>query len=208
DGERVVRALSLDPRVLSDFGSPDDPEGTEPPNHLLAVASSGYAVRASLAAFAEPSTRVGRKFVRLRENETVAGVHGARQKAVLMLATSSGRVLLCEARQVNFLSGPGRGVVAIKLAPQDKVIGTAISRAPSSVLRAYTTGGRKVDITTRRYNVTNRGGKGVEVIKRGGLERVELEEIEVPELPEPRASGQNGTKRSTGENGTQRSNGK
>ena len=52
--------MSFDPRVLEDFGSPADAEGTVPPNHGFAVSSSGYSLRFPLHPFAEPSTRAGR----------------------------------------------------------------------------------------------------------------------------------------------------
>jgi len=55
DGERVVAALSLDPRLSGKISaaSPDDP----PPVHAVAVTSDGYSLRFSLAPFVEPSTR-------------------------------------------------------------------------------------------------------------------------------------------------------
>ena len=91
-------------------------------------------------------------------------------------------MILFPAAEVNLLSGPGRGVLGIKLGPKDRVIGSAVSYRKSAGLRAYTTGGRKVDVTPRSYRVSSRGGKGVEVIKRGGLARVERPPLEVPEL--------------------------
>jgi len=60
DGEKVVGALSLDPRV-SGVISAANPE-TPPPVHALAVSSDGYSLRFSLQNFLEPSTRAGRKF--------------------------------------------------------------------------------------------------------------------------------------------------
>ena len=88
------------------------------------------------------------------------------------------------AAEVKFLSGPGRGVLAIKLDKKDRVIGCAASREKKEGLRVYTTGGRKVDVNPRRYRVTSRAGKGVEVIKRGGLSRVDVAEVTLPDLGE------------------------
>ncbi|HWP99550.1 MAG TPA: DNA topoisomerase (ATP-hydrolyzing), partial [Vicinamibacterales bacterium] len=52
DGERIVAAASLDPRVAPDIAAP--PKGGEPPLHALAVTSDGLALRFGLEPFAEP----------------------------------------------------------------------------------------------------------------------------------------------------------
>jgi DNA gyrase subunit A len=186
DGERVVGAVSFDPRVLSKIGSARDREGTIPKNHAFAVNSGGYAIRFSLYPFSEVSTRTGRKFTRLKEGEEVVSFHVVDGKENIILATRNGRVIIFVAAEVKFLSGPGRGVLAIKLDKKDKdrVIGCAASREKKEGLRVYTTGGRKVDVNPRRYRVTSRAGKGVEVIKRGGLSRVDVAEVTLPDLGE------------------------
>jgi len=51
DGERVVAAMSLDPRVIRGA-------------HAVAVSSDGYSLRFSFDPFVEPSTRAGRRFAR------------------------------------------------------------------------------------------------------------------------------------------------
>jgi len=182
DGERVVGAVSFDPRVLSKIGSAKDKEGTIPKNHAFAVNSGGYAIRFSLFPFSEASTRTGRKFTRLKDGEEVVAFHIIGGAENIVLASRDGRVILFVAAEVKFLSGPGRGVLAIKLDSNDKVIGCAASRAKREGLRVYTTGGRKIDVTPNRYRVTSRAGKGVEVIKRGGLSGVEATEVTLPDL--------------------------
>ncbi len=181
DGEKVIAAVSYDERVLSDIGSSDDREGKIPGQLGLAVSSSGYSLRFLLHPFSEPSTRTGRKFARLRPGEEVVDFHVLEGDEVLVIATKTGRVILFRAAEVKLLSGPGRGVMAIKIGADDRVIGSALSRQKSKGLRVYTTGGRKVDVTPRSYRVSSRGGKGVEVIKRGGLDRVEKPALELPD---------------------------
>src|SRR5207344_3477657 len=60
DGERIVGALSLDPRLARRIAPAR--EGDVPPEHALAVTTDGYSLRFALDAFLEPSTRAGRKF--------------------------------------------------------------------------------------------------------------------------------------------------
>jgi len=180
DGERVVGAVSFDPRVLVDYGSAGDKPDFEPKNHGFAVSSSGYAVRFSLHPFSEVSTRAGRKFARLREGEEVVGFHVVTGKEAAAVATREGRAILFEASQVNFLSGAGRGVLAIKLAPGDKVLATAASLDPKEGLTVYTDGGRKIEVRAKSYRLTSRAGKGIELIKRGGLSRADRPPIVLP----------------------------
>ena len=72
DGERVVAAFSLDPRLAGAItaASPEDP----PPVHAVAVTSDGYSLRFSLAPFVEPSTRAGRRYARTADGAEVVGV--------------------------------------------------------------------------------------------------------------------------------------
>ena len=65
DGEKVVAAMSLDPRVIGDIKPPAPKKGARPddplipPVHAVAVTSDGYALRFGLEAFVEASTRAG-----------------------------------------------------------------------------------------------------------------------------------------------------
>jgi hypothetical protein len=45
----------------------------------------------------------------------------------VIAATSKARAMLSKADEINFLSGPGRGVILIKVAADDKVIGAIVS---------------------------------------------------------------------------------
>jgi DNA gyrase subunit A len=62
DGERIVAALSMDPRVAGEITARK--EGAEPRVQGVAVSSDGYSMRFSLESFAEPSTRAGRRFAK------------------------------------------------------------------------------------------------------------------------------------------------
>ena len=105
DGERVVAAASLDPRVAT--GITAKKEGDVPPTHAVAVTSDGYSLRFSLEPFVEVSTRAGRRFARVGQGAEVVGVSVVRGGEVLIAATRQARALLCKVDEVNFLSGPG-----------------------------------------------------------------------------------------------------
>ena len=180
DGERVVSALSLDPRLAP--GIAETPDQPEPRTHALAVTTDGYSLRFSLAPLAEPSTRAGRKFARPAGTSEVLGVVPMNGDEVLIAATREGRAILCPAREVNFLSGPGKGVRLIRLREEDQVIGFIASSGARDFLTVETNRGATQNISTAKYEVVSRGGKGRDLTLRGGFTRVVPRSVAVPAL--------------------------
>jgi DNA gyrase subunit A len=179
DGEKVVAAMSLDSRVVGNITAPR--EGAEPPAHAVAVTSDGYSLRFSLEGLVEPSTRAGRRFARIAEGAEVVGVSRVEGDEVLIAATRQARAILCKADEVNFLSGPGRGVILIKLArDDDRVLGFVASRGDRDLLTVETSRGASQTISTAKYEVTGRGGKGRELLQRGEFVRILPAVIEAP----------------------------
>jgi DNA gyrase subunit A len=171
DGERIVAALSLDPRVAGEIAPKK--EGAEPKVHAVAVTSDGYSLRFSVEPFLEPSTRAGRRFARVAEGAEVVGVARLTGGEVLIAATREARGLLAKAEEVNFLSGPGRGVILIKLSSKDdRVLGFVASTGDRDLLTVETSRGAEQTISTAKYEVTGRGGKGRELLQRGQFTRV------------------------------------
>jgi DNA gyrase subunit A len=180
DGERVVAAFSLDPRVTGDIKTRK--EGEPPPIHALAVTSDGYALRFSLEAFVEASTRAGRRFARPSEGVEVVGVEKVTGDEIVIAATAEARGLLCRADEINYLSGPGKGVILIKLQEgDDRVLGFMASRGDRDLMRVETSRGAEQTISTAKYEVTGRGGKGRELLQRGQFTRVIPNEVENPQ---------------------------
>jgi len=73
-------------------------------------------------------------------------------------------------------------VLLIKLAEDDKVIGAIASAGDRDLLTVETTRGGEQTISTAKYEVTGRGGKGRELLQRGGFARVLWP---TPEAPAP-----------------------
>jgi DNA gyrase subunit A len=183
DGEKVVAALSLDPRAVGAITAKK--EGEAAPFHAVAVTSDGYALRFNLDGFVEPSTRTGRRYARTAEGAEVTGVARITGREIIIAATASARGLLCKADEINFLSGPGRGVILIKLtAEDDRVLGFLASSGDRDLLTVETTRGAEQTISTAKYEVTGRGGKGRELLQRGGFARIVYP---APDAPAPLA---------------------
>jgi DNA gyrase subunit A len=179
DGERIVAAFSLDQRSIGDIGTRK--EGDPPPVHAIAVTSDGYSLRFSFEPFVEPSTRAGRRYARPSEGVEVVGVARVTGEEVIIAATADARALLCRADEVNYLSGPGKGVILIKLTgDEDHVLGFIASSGDRDLLRVETSRGGEQTISTAKYEVTGRGGKGRELLQRGQFTRIVANDIENP----------------------------
>jgi DNA gyrase subunit A len=178
DGERIIAALSLDPRACGEIAATAEEE--PPPVHAVAVTSDGYALRFGLGGFVEPSTRSGRRFARPAQGAEVVGVARITGDETLIAATANARALLCGASEVNFLAGPGKGVILIKIdAKRDRVLGFVASTGDRDLLTVETSRGAQQTVSTAKYERTSRGGRGRELLQRGQFVRV------VPAAPEP-----------------------
>jgi DNA gyrase subunit A len=84
------------------------------------------------------------------------------------------------------LAGPGKGVLLIKLNEDDRVLGAIASTGDRDLLTVETSRGAEQTISTGKYEVTGRGGKGRELLQRGQFTKVIWPP---PEAPPPLTSG-------------------
>ena len=181
DGEKVVNAVSLDPRVT--HGIAPSKEGDVPPTHALAVTSDGFSLRFGLDGFVEASTRSGRRYARPAKGVEVVGVSVVHGDETIIAVTERARAMLCKLSEVNYLSGPGKGVILIKLKPgDDRVLGFLASKGDRDLLTVETSRGAEQTVSTTKYEVTSRGGRGRELLQRGQFIRVI---VPTPEIPSP-----------------------
>jgi len=180
DGERIVAAMSLDPRVVGDITTRK--EGDAPAVHAVAVTSDGYSLRFSLEPFVDPSTRAGRRFARPSEGVEVVGVEKVSGREIIIAATRDAHAMLTRVDEINFLSGPGKGVILVKLAgDDDAVLGFRTATSDRDILRVETSRGAELTISLAKYDPTGRGGKGRELLQRGQFTRVIPAELENPQ---------------------------
>jgi DNA gyrase subunit A len=142
-------------------------------------------MRFSLEPFAEPSTRAGRRYAKASGTAEFVGVAKVTGGEVIIAATRDARAILTKTGEVNFLSGPGRGVILIKLTSKDdRVLGFIASSGDRDLLTVETSRGGEQTISTAKYEVTGRGGKGRELLQRGQFTRIIWP---IPEPPAPLA---------------------
>jgi DNA gyrase subunit A len=72
-------------------------------------------------------------------------------------------------------------VILIQLnADEDRVLGFVASRGDRDLLRVETSRGAEQTVSTAKYEVTGRGGKGRELLQRGQFTRVIPGDVENP----------------------------
>jgi DNA gyrase subunit A len=137
----------------------------------------------------EPSTRAGRRFARVAEGAEVTGVARVSGGEIIIAATRQARAMLCKLEEVNFLAGPGRGVILIKLQKEDdRLLGFIATTGDRDLMTVETSRGAEQTISTAKYEVTGRGGKGRELLQRGQFTRVVPQPLEPSVTPGNRES--------------------
>jgi DNA gyrase subunit A len=109
----------------------------------------------------------------------VVRVHLARGNENVCLASHDGRALVFPVHQVSVYKGPAKGVRAIRLEEDDRVLDFTLSTRARQGLTVATNNGREEIVRTTKFDVTNRGAKGTLVIKRGYFAEVFPEPVEV-----------------------------
>ncbi|WP_436714794.1 DNA topoisomerase (ATP-hydrolyzing) [Roseiconus lacunae] len=173
DGERIVSVMSFDPRVVGG-NIHEDPKHPDycPEIHALAASTNGFALRFGLAPYAEPSTRSGRRYARVATDASIVDVIAISGSEVILAVSNQCRAIVCDSEEVNYLSGPGKGVTLIRLAKDDELLGFKASSGDRDLLTVETNRGAKKTISTAKYRKTSRGGRGVEIQKNGKIAKI------------------------------------
>jgi DNA gyrase subunit A len=172
DGERIVTAISCDPRSLGDIRENPKKPDLCPLVHGIAATSNGFALRFSLEPLAEPSTRTGRKFAKASTGASVVGVYAITGTETILAVTQACRAIVCPAEEINYLSGPGKGVTLIRLGAGDHLLGFKPSTGDRDLMVVMTNRGAKKTISTAKYKTTGRGGRGTEIQKNGRIAEI------------------------------------
>ena len=103
-------------------------------------------------------------------------------KEIIIAATREAHAMLTRVDEINYLSGPGKGVILVKLASkEDAVLGFRTATGDRDLLRVETSRGAELTISLGKYDPTGRGGKGRELLQRGQFTRVLPIEVENPQ---------------------------
>jgi DNA gyrase subunit A len=177
DQVRIVGAATTDERFTPAETPPRDGEAAGP--YLLVVTAQGQTLRTPLAPFRTASTKVGRRYVRLADGDRVVLATVLRDETSLYLASASGHVIHFPVAEINVLSGAGKGVMGIKLEEGDVCLGGALMSGRFDKFVLETSGGKTMEFGPGKYEITSRGGKGFEAVKRANFARVVPPPIEL-----------------------------
>jgi DNA gyrase subunit A len=178
DGERIIFACSLDKRHVGDLG---EVEGYFPETFGFAASSDGLAVTFGLSALVEPSTKAGRRYMKLSPGQEVVSTDLVHGEETVLVASVERRALLCAVEEISYLSGAGKGVSLIKLAEGDRVLAAKTVTSPTDTLTLKTSMGGEQRVNLAKYEKSSRGGRGREIIKRGKLLEVIPDPVAPPE---------------------------
>ncbi len=185
DGEKIVSAISFDPRSVGKIAEDSKKPDLCPETHALACTSDGFSLRFGLEGFAEPSTRSGRRYARVAATAAVVGVQTLHGSETILAVSEACRAMICAAEEINYLSGPGKGVTLIRLGKDDRLLGFKASTGDRDLLVVLTNRGAKKTISTAKYKVTGRGGRGTEIQKNGRIAEIVSPPPGAPEITEP-----------------------
>ncbi|MBI3797732.1 MAG: hypothetical protein HY268_12295, partial [Deltaproteobacteria bacterium] len=184
DGERVVRAAlatgeaqstngkgegvateveqgELFPAGHEENGLAEGPSQAEGPLYLLATAQGmGFRFRPNL----EETTRSGRKVTRLSDDDEVVTVDLVNSGRAICVS-AAGKMLAFTVEDVAELSGPGRGVILMRLGDDDRLIG-AVTSSPGRGVVVTNSDGHEREVRLKEIPLGHRAGKGQRVIKR------------------------------------------
>ena len=185
DGERIVRMIGFDSRMLE---VPPVEEGATEPGapYIVAVTKQGMTMTGSLRPHREPSTRSGRRFMRVDSDDEVVYVGLKPEKrSHLACVTVSGHALICDGDEVSLLAGPGKGVRLIKLEEDDVVVGAQLLRKSSDMLLAEKESGTEFEISDRQVQTRVARRKRPRALSSAvRVAKVVTPAPEVPSLPE------------------------
>jgi DNA gyrase subunit A len=174
DGERIVSAMTLDPRAMV-------------PPTLLAVTRRGYGLRFATNQHLEITTKAGRRYAKPGQGDEVVGVVPCNDTDVVVAATRDGHVLHCKADEIAKLEGPGRGLTVIKTEEDDMVIGFIAGVKSDSFEIQTEKSGKKFTLNADPKQVKSRGGKGHQLMK-----RVSFVVVPKPVVIQPLANAEGG----------------
>jgi len=161
--ERIVGVITHDPR-----NHPPRGEGDNPERYGIAVTFQGRGVRFPLTSHTELSTKSGRRYIRLESGDAVVAAYACGPDDHVSLATEGGNMLTYPTNDLKALSGVGKGVMAIKLNPGDRVLAFELTRELYKGATVLTTRKREESARPSKHAGT-RGGKGSAVLRRGSF---------------------------------------
>jgi DNA gyrase subunit A len=180
DGERMIAAMSFDPRALAVEPPTEGAEEPEPPL-ALAITKQGFGFRFSLRPHREPSTRSGRRFAKPKEGDEVLAVMPVGDKDSVVCASADGHVLGVPVAEIPALAGAGKGAIVMDVEEGERLVGAILALSESEKITIETEKGKPRDVKLAEV-LGHRANKGTAIVKRDRFTRVVPPPVVVPTL--------------------------
>jgi DNA gyrase subunit A len=149
EGERVVSVLPIKEFV----------EGV----NIVSVTANGYVKKTDLMAFANMRI-TGIIGLKLEEGDSLVACRTVRENQHLLIATSLGKAIRFDEKEIRPMGRTARGVTGIKFSDDDAVIALEVLNEKDPVLSVCENGyGKRTPL--EEYRVQTRAGKGIYTIK-------------------------------------------
>jgi DNA gyrase subunit A len=171
DGECVVSAALVPP------ASEEAKPGTVPRWFVATTRGMGFFCRPDLS----ETTKSGRRIARVKEGDEIILVAPG-DGDTITVATAAGKVLVFPARELAELSGPGRGVILMRVDKSDRIIGAVCHRPDDKIVAIGDDGAERA---FHLPEPAHRAQKGRKAIKRMKPVELRLERKEPAGSPPP-----------------------
>ena len=131
DGEAIIGLASLDKRLTGGLAGD---ETHYPETYGFTASSDGNGLTFGLEAFAEPSTRTGRRYARTAEGATIVGAQLVKGGETVLAVSKKRRALLCDVADVKYLASAGKGVLLMKLEGDDQLLAVKAAKSDRDTL--------------------------------------------------------------------------
>jgi DNA gyrase subunit A len=170
DGVGLVGVALHDPSEWASRPADPAPNPEDPPApHLVGLTRHGRIVRLAFEAFAEPSTRTGRRYARVDDADGVLSVEISLGGEIVSVASKEGNVLLFPVKEANVLRGAGKGTTAITLKESDEVVAWCLADTEAQGVRVTASTGRTIDVTVAELDLGHRAGRGRSLFRRAEI---------------------------------------
>jgi DNA gyrase subunit A len=166
EGQRLAVVFSLPPRS----GNGDSKKPPED-RFVLTVTRQGMVKKTLLSELPGPSANVF-TLVKVNDGDTLGWVQISNGRNEVLLATAFGMAIRFREEEVRPMGLVAAGVMGIKLAKGDQVVGAEVLPRPGGAVFLLTAGGKAKRVALSQFPVQGRYGQGVLAWKTGPKERL------------------------------------
>ena len=168
NGEKIISAISFDPRCL-----PPPQETIEdksaPPPYGVAITYKGRIIRFSLSYHSTPSNKTGRKYMKPDgSDDYIAHVMPASGEDWVCMTTQKTRALAFAVSEITLVRGAGKGITSAKLDKDDRLHAFTVTGTRKEGLVVESSRGRDFKITPKLHE-GKRASRGSVLLKRDAL---------------------------------------